>query len=68
MWSSRENKDSGRMYAIKIIKKDRVFFQTSKSVYLAEANILRKLSGLPFIIDVHYTFQTENELYFVMDP
>mmetsp|Transcript_19006 Transcript_19006/g.21857 ORF Transcript_19006/g.21857 Transcript_19006/m.21857 type:complete len:165 (-) Transcript_19006:940-1434(-) len=56
------------MYAIKIIKKDRTYMNTNKSVYLAEANIMRKLSGLPFITNLHYTFQTENELYFVMDP
>lgn len=61
-------KDSGRMYAIKIIKKDKTYLSTNKSIYLAEANIMKKLSGLPFIVELYCTFQTENELYFVMEP
>jgi serum/glucocorticoid-regulated kinase 2 len=61
-------KDSGRLYAIKIIKKDKAYLKTSKSVYLAESNIMKKLTGLPFIVNLHYTFQTEDELYFVMEP
>lgn len=42
--------------------------ETNKSIYISEANILKKLSGLPFIVELYYTFQTETELYFVMDP
>ena len=41
---------------------------TIKRVYTSEAHILKKLTGQPFIIGTHYTFQTETELYFVMDP
>lgn len=61
-------KDSGRLYAIKVIKKDSTYLKTNKDIYLAEAAILQKLTGLPFIVDLHYTFQTETELYFAMDP
>jgi hypothetical protein len=61
-------KDSGRLYAIKIIKKDKVYCKTNKNIYLNEAGIMKKLSGLPFLTNLHYTFQTENELYFAMDP
>lgn len=61
-------KDSGRLYAIKIIKKDATYVKTNKSVYISEAAIMKKLSGTPFIVNLHYTFQTENELYFSMDP
>lgn len=61
-------KDSGRLYAIKVIKKDKTFLKTNKNVYLSEVQIMKKLSGLPFITSLHYTFQTENELYLVMEP
>jgi serine/threonine protein kinase len=61
-------KDSGRMYAIKIIKKDKTYHKTNKNVYLSEVNIMKKLSGLPFIVNLHYTFQTDTELYFAMEP
>mmetsp|Transcript_34016 Transcript_34016/g.33565 ORF Transcript_34016/g.33565 Transcript_34016/m.33565 type:complete len:111 (+) Transcript_34016:570-902(+) len=29
---------------------------------------MRKLSGSQFIVGVNYTFQTETEIYFVMEP
>ena len=61
-------KDTGRLYAIKIIKKDKTFLNTNKSVYLTEASIMKKLTDLPFIVRLSYTFQTENELYFAMEP
>lgn len=61
-------KDSGRLYAIKIIKKDHLYVGTRKSVYTSEAEIMQKLSGLPFIVGLNYTFQTETELYFAMEP
>ena len=56
------------MYAVKIIKKDTTYMKTNKSVYLSEVNIMKKLTGIPFIVNLHYTFQTKNELYFAMDP
>ena len=61
-------KDTGRLYAIKIIKKDNTYLNTNKGLYLTEANIMKKLADLPFIVRLSYTFQTENELYFAMEP
>lgn len=61
-------KDSGRIYAVKVIKKDSMYRKTRKNVYTGEAKIMSKLSKMPFIVDLHYTFQTEDELYFAMDP
>ena len=61
-------KDSGRLYAIKVIKKDKIYVETRKDVYTTEASIMQKLTGQPFIVGLHYTFQTENELYFAMEP
>lgn len=61
-------KDSGRLYAIKIIKKDHLYVNTRKSVYTAEAHIMQKLTNQTFIVGLHYSFQTETELYFAMEP
>ncbi len=61
-------KDSGRLYAIKIIKKDHLYVSTRKSVYTSEAEIMHKLTGCQFIVGLNYTFQTETEIYFVMEP
>jgi serine/threonine protein kinase len=33
---------------------------------LAEREILEKIKN-PFIVDLHYAFQTEDKLYFIMD-
>ena len=56
------------MYAIKIIKKDSSYVNTTKSVFTSEAHIMRRLTGQPFIINLDYTFQTESELFFAMEP
>jgi serine/threonine protein kinase len=34
--------------------------------FLAEREILEKIKS-PFIVDLHYAFQTEEKLYFIMD-
>jgi serine/threonine protein kinase len=34
--------------------------------YLAEREILEKIKN-PFIVDLHFAFQTEDKLYFIMD-
>ena len=68
MSSWLENKDSGRLYAVKIIKKDHLYINTPKSVFLSEAQIMQRLTGQEFIIGLNYTFQTESELYFAMQP
>jgi serine/threonine protein kinase len=35
-------------------------------IHIAERDILEKIKN-PFIVDLHYAFQTEDKLYFVMD-
>ena len=61
-------KDTGKLFAIKIIKKDSTYLKTNKRIYLAEVNIMKRLIDIPHIVGLHYTFQTQNELYFAMDP
>lgn len=61
-------KDSGRLYAIKVIKKDHLYVNTKKSIFTSEAKIMQKLTGQPFIVGLNYTFQTDTELYFAMEP
>jgi serine/threonine protein kinase len=45
-----------------------MYVNTRKNVYTSEAHIMQRLTGLPFIVGLHYTFQTETELYFAMEP
>lgn len=60
-------KDSGRLYAIKIMKKADVFSRTKRTIFKSEVQINSLLRDSPFIVDLYYTFQTDDELYLVMD-
>lgn len=59
--------DSGRVYAMKVLKKTRVA-QKPKTLEhtLTERQALERLKGLPFLVEMVYAFQTENKLHIVM--
>uniref|UniRef100_A0AC34FVF7 Protein kinase domain-containing protein n=1 Tax=Panagrolaimus sp. ES5 TaxID=591445 RepID=A0AC34FVF7_9BILA len=60
-----KGRDSNKLYAMKVLKKatlkvrDRVRTKT-------ERNILAQISH-PFIVKLHYAFQTEGKLYLILD-
>lgn len=53
-------------YAMKVLNKDVVSKRNLMIKTQAERDILEKI-GSPFIVKLHYAFQTEAKLYFVMD-
>uniref|UniRef100_A0A915N3Z4 Ribosomal protein S6 kinase n=1 Tax=Meloidogyne javanica TaxID=6303 RepID=A0A915N3Z4_MELJA len=59
--------DSGRYYAMKVLKKTRVT-QKQKTLEhtLAERKVLERLKGLPFLVNMVYAFQTDTKLHIVM--
>lgn len=59
-------KDTGRLYAIKILRKDRLINENQIKPILSERRVLEKLDH-PFVIKLHWAFQSERELFFVMD-
>lgn len=68
-------KDTGKPYAMKILKKDQLLeknllIKTQGKFYindfLAERDILEKIKN-PYICSLHYAFQTETKLYFFID-
>ena len=59
-------KDTGRLYAIKILRKDSLIDQNQISPILSERKVLEQLDH-PFLIQLHWAFQTNKELFFVMD-
>lgn len=61
-----EKKNSGDVYAMKILTKDVVAKRNLLIKTQAERDILEKIDS-PFIVKLHYAFQTETKLYFVMD-
>ncbi|KAI6135820.1 kinase-like protein [Pisolithus thermaeus] len=59
---------TGQEYAIKIIDKNHLIRKDKMAVAMAEKNALVKLgTGHPGIIHLHWTFQDEWSLFFVLD-
>jgi serine/threonine protein kinase len=61
-----KDKRSGAIYAMKAIKKDRVVQSKKSKLAQTERNIMQKLRH-PFIMALHYAFQSKSKLYLVMD-
>mmetsp|Transcript_6662 Transcript_6662/g.11212 ORF Transcript_6662/g.11212 Transcript_6662/m.11212 type:complete len:128 (+) Transcript_6662:214-597(+) len=61
-----QKKDSGHYFAMKTLKKEMILKHQQKVNTQAERLILEKLSH-PFIVQLHFAFQTPQKLYFVMD-
>jgi len=59
-------KDSGRIYAMKVLNKKTIIERNELAHTQAEKNILQKLVH-PFLVNLVYAFQTEDKLYFIMD-
>jgi len=59
-------KDTGRIYAMKILRKDTVIAADAVQHTLSESNVLRRINH-PFIVNLKYSFQTEDKLFMVMD-
>ncbi|KAL3899141.1 MAG: hypothetical protein SGCHY_002257 [Lobulomycetales sp.] len=58
-------KDTGRIYAMKIIKKAHIVSRSEVSHTLAERNVLAKINH-PFIVPLKYSFQSPEKLYLVL--
>ena len=62
-----ENKDSGRLYAIKIMQKQGLFENVGKSVFESESEICKKFNHTPFVASTYYAFQTNLQMFLVME-
>ena len=61
-----QHKESGKIYAMKAFKKKFLIERKCVEGTFAERNILQYLS-FPFIVSLHYAFQTAGRVYIVMD-
>src|SRR3989338_915307 len=66
VWHARK-KDTREIYAMKVLKKKDVLEANLVQQAALEMEIMAKLSNHPFIVALHFAFQNENKLYFVMD-
>ena len=68
VWKARRL-ETGDIYAIKVLSKDAVASRKNMAQVLREKNILSQegLASHPFVVTLHYAFQSLNKLHFVMD-
>jgi serine/threonine protein kinase len=59
-------KDTGKIYAMKVLNKQTIIARSEIAHTQAEKNILQKLVH-PFLVNLNYSFQTKDKLYFIMD-
>lgn len=58
-------KDTGRIYAIKTIRKARIITRSEVTHTLAERSVLAQINN-PFIVPLKFSFQSPEKLYFVL--
>lgn len=61
-----KQKDIGQIYAMKVLNKQTIMERNEVEHTKSEKNILMKLK-FPFLVGLHYSFQTPEKLYFIMD-
>ncbi|KAN0027699.1 hypothetical protein ACTFIV_000991 [Dictyostelium citrinum] len=59
-------KDTGEVYAMKVLSKKHIVEHNEVEHTLSERNILQKINH-PFLVNLNYSFQTEDKLYFILD-
>jgi len=56
-----------KIYAMKVMNKNYIIKKKYLHYVVSEFEIMKSLAGFPFILDIHYCFQSANYLYLVMD-
>ena len=59
-------KDDGRIFAMKVLRKEAIIARKQVTHTQAEKSILAKIQH-PFIVTLHYAFQTNEKLYMILD-
>ncbi|CAL8254112.1 unnamed protein product [Arctogadus glacialis] len=60
-------KADNKFYAIKVLQKKVILKKKEQKNIMAERNVLLKSLTHPFLVGLHYSFQTPEKLYFVLD-
>jgi len=58
---------SNQVYAIKVLSKEAIVRQDEAKHIMSERNVLLGNVHHPFLVGLHYSFQTPQKLYFVLD-
>jgi serine/threonine protein kinase len=60
------NKSTGEAFAMKVLKKSQMENQKDIARVFNEKEIIKDINH-PFIVKLHYTFQTKTKVYFILD-
>ncbi|XP_049607626.1 STKc_SGK domain-containing protein isoform X2 [Syngnathus scovelli] len=61
------HKESTKYYAVKVLQKKVILKKKEQKHIMAERSVLMKNIKHPFLVGLHYSFQTTDKLYFVLD-
>ena len=61
-----KKKDTGKVYAVKTLKKDFIIRTNQVENTKIERDIMQQINH-PFVVRLHYAFQSSESLYFVTD-
>lgn len=64
--AERKGDESGRLYAIKVLPKSKLGSNNLKRYAMTERNVLSSLNH-PFMVKLHYAFQSSSKLFLVME-
>lgn len=62
-----QHKETDEVFAIKVLSKKAIKQRDEVKHIMAERNVLLKNLKHPFLVGLHYSFQTPQKLYFVLD-
>ncbi|KAG7520889.1 hypothetical protein JOB18_037979 [Solea senegalensis] len=62
-----KHKADNKFYAVKVLQKKVILKKKEQKNIMAERNVLLKSLKHPFLVRLHYSFQTSEKLYFVLD-
>jgi serine/threonine protein kinase len=56
-----------KIYAMKVMNKNYIIKKKYLHYVVSEFEIMKSLAGFPFILDIHFCFQSANYLYLIVD-
>uniref|UniRef100_H3A2Y5 non-specific serine/threonine protein kinase n=1 Tax=Latimeria chalumnae TaxID=7897 RepID=H3A2Y5_LATCH len=62
-----KHKENGKYFAVKVLQKKMILKKKEQKHIMAERSVLLKNLKHPFLVGLHYSFQTTDRLFFVLD-
>ena len=62
-----KHKLTDKIYAMKVMNKNYIIQKKYLHYVVSEFEIMKSLAGFPFVLDLHYCFQSPNFLYIIID-